>query len=419
MPRAKKTKKTPKSTAKKISKRKKSPRLQKKASSKREESKERTPLPISVEEGIEGTIEEHPTNPIFIDERNEPLKFYLSKQVRHPQLFSMIEKYGGRVVVKPSSDSITIVSDKDEIEQIKPQLSGSPVVDFTYVVDCIKFYTILPVEDYVLTETSEKKPQRTSISLQEVVGAPERERGMAPKVPLSDASFSHEEDMLLLKLVEERLVEKSNYNYTGHGIFREIYDTGKLPNHTISALRKRYIEYIAPILLSAEKKPISASASEKDMEFLEVPTQRAADFVFSTQMPATQFQQQLLSSPTKGAGIPRARPSRNFDDYERYSSPSFERNVLVELAKNCGVPYTLAVFAIYSSSGNVALAERFLKDPRLYHVNLWTHEDDLVILSRDKYPGDKLIQTKYQKLISKRRLAAVTERRQFLQQVCQ
>jgi hypothetical protein len=419
MPSPKKTKKTSKSTVKKVSKRKKSPRLQKKAASKREKSKEQTPLPISVEEGMEETIEEQPTKPIFIDEKNEPLKFYLSKQVRHPQLFSMIEKYGGRVVVKPSSDSITIVSDKDEIEQIKPQLSGSPVIDFSYIVDCIKFYTILPVEDYVLTGASEKKPQRTSITLQEVVGAPEREKGMAPKASLSDASFSHEEDMLLLKLVEERLIDKSNYNYTGHGIFREIYDTGKLPNHTISALRKRYIEYIAPILLSTDKKPISASASEMDMEFLEVPTQRAADFVFSTQIPATQFHQQLLSSPTKGSGISHTKSSRNFDDYERYSAPSYERNVVVELAKNCGVHYTLAVFAIYSSSGNVALAERFLKDPRLYHVNLWSHEDDLVILSREKYPEDKNIQSKYQKLISKRRLAAVTERRQFLQQVCQ
>ena len=155
------------------------------------------------------------------------------------------------------------------------------------------------------------------------------------------------------------------------------------------------------------------------MDLLEVPTQRAADFDFSTQLPPTQFQQQLLSSPAKSAEISRPRPLRDFDNYEQFSSPSTERTVVIELAHNCRVPYTLAVYAIYSASGSVDLAERFLKEPRLYHVNLWTHDEDLVILSRDKYPDDQQIQTKYQRLLSKKRLAAVTERRQFLQQVCQ
>ena len=255
----KKIKTTTKSPVKKSSKRKKSPRLQKKYVTSKEDQKDRKQLPISIEEEEEETKEEQPVKPIFINDKNEPLKFYLSKQVRHPQLFSMIEKYGGRVVVKPSSDSITIVTDNDEIEQIKSQLSGSAVVDFTYIVDCIKFYTVLPVEDYVLSESPEKQPQRTSISMQEVVGATEKEKNLAPKTSSSDTAFTHEEDMLLLKMVEERLIDKSNYNYTGHGIFREIYETGTFPYHTISALRKRYIEYIAPILLSAgEKKPISS-----------------------------------------------------------------------------------------------------------------------------------------------------------------
>src|ERR1044071_2612114 len=58
------------------------------------------------EETDESSNNKEVVNPIFMNENKEPISFYLSKSVRHPQLFAMIEKYGGQVVVKASPGTI-------------------------------------------------------------------------------------------------------------------------------------------------------------------------------------------------------------------------------------------------------------------------------------------------------------------------
>ena len=104
--------------------------------------------------------------------------------------------------------------------------------------------------------------------------------------------------------------------------------------------------------------------------------------------------------------------------YASISVESTERTMVENLARKNKVAYEVAFFALYGASGDLELADRFLKVPKLYYERLWRAEEDIELLTKMKHGEQEENSRLYQSIMDKRGIKAVDLRSRFLRQFC-
>ena len=387
---------------------------------------------------------------IFRQEDGRAVQFFLLPTADKVQIKQTIERYGGIVVAQPEEECI-VVSYQDGTPA---HLQSHPIVNVDYVIQSLAAGKMLPFGSFLLSAPSFKENAKLHSSpiKQQTPGSPTKNSSPVRKAPSSPAAaspvknsspikakatlssplikstaspfkplsspkgqqqqtptedFSEENDYSLFLMVQDRLEKDRmgfvlSYDYDGHQIFRDIYESRRFPSQTITSLKQRYQSRILPNISQYLAKQSTSNQRKRPVVELELEDEQPesmhmdSSFEFATQAAPTQHHHLL-------------HKDKELSAFES-STDCPERDCALHLAEAYNVTYEVAVYALYVTSGSVRDARLLLADPAGNAHLAWGSEDDMVILTNLRSPS----KYNYNLLVQARGADAVHRRSQFL-----